>query len=170
MKKLSDILAVACSEGRKWATGKSVGEIWYTCPRADWLMWFAKTVGVSDKNLRLAGCDCARTALPYAGKNRAVCVKAIEKAERAINAGRFLKDNCKEVEAAWRAYFGGGSSAGARAAYAAAHAAAGCLLSSAYGAGRAAAFATGGSGKANEEMCRLIRRRITGKMIEKLVR
>jgi hypothetical protein len=57
----------ACPEAVEWAEkfGSDWFAAWASCPRADWLMWFASRVGVDLQSLVLAACACAETALVY---------------------------------------------------------------------------------------------------------
>lgn len=71
-KQFEELLASlsACKEAKVWARGKSLKTVWKTCERGDWLLWLcgkmADTPGwPTRKEVVLAACDCAETALKY---------------------------------------------------------------------------------------------------------
>ena len=83
-KKLLELLRKksACSDAVKWIGGKSLLTAWRTCPRADWMLWFAARAGVKKETIVLAGCACARLALKYvtAGEDRPrICIETTER-------------------------------------------------------------------------------------------
>ncbi len=60
----------ACADARAWAKGKSLAEVWEQCERGDWLLWLCGRMVDKDgwptrKELVLAACACAETALKY---------------------------------------------------------------------------------------------------------
>ena len=60
----------ACSKAKEWAQGKSFHVVWTTCKRGDWLLWLCgkmadKKGWPTRKQLVLAACSCAETALKY---------------------------------------------------------------------------------------------------------
>ena len=71
----------ACSEAVEWSKGKTLAEAWKTCERADWMLWLAAK-RVPRKQLVLAACACARTALQYVPKGETRPLVAIETAEK----------------------------------------------------------------------------------------
>ena len=57
----------ACASAREWAEDKTASEIWTSCERGDWLLWWAaRFADRADLHGRvvLAACDCAELALP----------------------------------------------------------------------------------------------------------
>ena len=73
----------ACSEAIKWAQGKDPQTFWDTCPRADWLLWLVgrmvdKEGWPTRKEVVLAACDCAETALKYVPQGEERPRKCIE--------------------------------------------------------------------------------------------
>src|SRR6185312_10141810 len=75
----------ACRDGRTWAHGKSLQEVWDTCERGDWLLWLCGNMSEREgwptrKQVVLAAVECATTALKYvkAGENRpAECLRIV---------------------------------------------------------------------------------------------
>ena len=51
----------ACNEARKWASNKSIDEIWATCHRGDWMLWLARKLNIDKRVLTLAKGHCANT-------------------------------------------------------------------------------------------------------------
>ena len=51
----------ACNEARKWASNKSIDEIWATCHRGDWMLWLARKLDIDKRVLTLAKGHCANT-------------------------------------------------------------------------------------------------------------
>lgn len=108
----------ACSEARKWASGKSLAVVWKTCKRGDWLLWLCGKMADKEgwpthKEVVLATCDCAELSLKYvpAGEERPrKCIEVV----RAWAAGNATLDEVKSARHA----------ADAAAAYAYAYAAA----------------------------------------------
>ena len=73
----------ACESAREWAATRTSAEaVWTECERGDWLLWLAARAGVDRREVVLAACAVARTALQYvrAGEERPRI--AIETAER----------------------------------------------------------------------------------------
>jgi hypothetical protein len=73
-------VSMACEEARKWARGKTLRQAWAQCPRADWMLWLAGRVGVDRRQLVLAACACAETALMHVKPGEDRPRKAIETA------------------------------------------------------------------------------------------
>lgn len=42
----------ACQAAREWADGKSLQEIWETCPKTGWLIWLLKKLGFETRNFQ----------------------------------------------------------------------------------------------------------------------
>ena len=65
-----------CAEAIAWLDGLPAGttpqQAWDTCPRADWMLWYAEATGVHRVTLTRCSCACARTALRFvpAGEDR----------------------------------------------------------------------------------------------------
>jgi len=56
----------ACCEAREWAGDKSLSEIWATCERGDWMMWWAKMADMCDlRTLTLIKARQAELAKPW---------------------------------------------------------------------------------------------------------
>ena len=89
----------ACREGRKWALANcsDMHDAWAKAT-PEWLLWIATRKGVlSDKDLRLFACRCARKVLHLANDPRSTA--AVEVAER--HAVDVATD--QELSAAWAA-------------------------------------------------------------------
>jgi len=123
----------ACSEAVNWVGRKSLKTAWAKCEHGDWLLWYAGKVGVDQKLLVLAACDCAETALQYVPDGEL-------RPAQAIQAARNWCDGTGTAEAAERAAAGAGAAAGA-AAWAAATAERAAAWAAEEAAGAAAAWA-----------------------------
>lgn len=51
----------ACNDAKIWARGKSDIQAWETCPRADWLLWWAHKEHNDLRSLTLANARCAKS-------------------------------------------------------------------------------------------------------------
>ena len=52
----------ACNEAIAWSEGKTINEVWETCPRGDWMLWlFSRTNPDDIRLLTLAKGHCANT-------------------------------------------------------------------------------------------------------------
>jgi hypothetical protein len=122
----------ACSEAVGWAQDKSFHVVWTTCKRGDWLLWLCgimadKRGWPTRKQLVLAACACAETALKYVPAGEERPRKAIETArawtrgEATIEEVRAAANAANAAYAA--AYAANAANAAANAAYAAAYAA-----------------------------------------------
>ena len=68
------ILDAACSDGREWAEGRTLREVWRECPHPDWLLWLAGRLdsgtveALETECPRLDRCakECPDYALEYA--------------------------------------------------------------------------------------------------------
>ena len=137
MKTIQQQLRVvgACAEAREWAAGKTASDIWSTCKRGDWMLWWSGRLAdrAADLHRRvvLAACDCAELALSlfearYADDRRPRT--AIETARRyargeaTIDDVRVAADAARAAAAAYAAN-DAAADAAADAAYAAAYAA-----------------------------------------------
>jgi len=105
---------------------KTSQELWDDCERGDWMLWLiGKLSGEPEndkrKKLVLTTCECARLALPFAGKNKEVAKKAIETAEKWAKNKATIKEVKAAAYAAYTAY--AAAAYAAYAAYAAAYAA-----------------------------------------------
>ena len=144
-KQFSELLIElgACGEACYWAAGKSLATVWQTCRRGDWLLWLlAEQIGKpgwpTHKQLVLAGCDCAETALTRvpAGEDRPrIAIQTARKWARG-------KSTLVEVEAAANAAYAAAAAASAAADSAAASAAAYAASAAASAAAAAAAAAS----------------------------
>ena len=88
----------ACASAREWAEDKTASEIWTSCERGDWLLWWAaRFADRADLHGRvvLAACDCAELALSlfearYQGDRRPRT--AIETARRWARGAATIED------------------------------------------------------------------------------
>ena len=135
----------ACEEARTWAKGKDLHEVWTSCDRADWLLWLAGRMAdepgwPTRKQIVLAACACAETALRYVkpGEDRPriaiETARAWVRGEASIEDVRLARKNAYAAAAAYAAY----AAAYAAAAYAAYAAAAAYDAAAAYAAAYAA--------------------------------
>ena len=99
----------ACDEAREWSKGKSLAEGWEQCERGDWLLWLCgrmvdKEGWPTRKELVLAACACAETALKYvkAGEDRPRV--AIETARKWVRGEATLEEVRTAAYAADDAY------------------------------------------------------------------
>ena len=141
----------ACSEACAFVASQTLTEAWETCPRADGLLWLcARQIGVKGwptrRQLVLAACACAETALQYVPPEEKRPAKALEMARKWARGEATLQ----EVRGAARAAYAYAYAAydidaaiyaAAYAAYAAIYAAAYAATDDAYAAANAAANA-----------------------------
>ncbi len=183
----------ACPEAIKWVGRKGAATAWKQADRADWMLWLAPKI-LDRKTVVLAACDCAEAALQYVPEGEDRPKQAIETVRAWCN-GRATKrqahdDAAAAYAAAYAAYaaaYAAGAAADAvadaYAAYAAAYAAYAAVADAytayaayvadaavyavyaAYAAYADAAYAA--YAKAHQEMCRLIRQRISAEDIQK---
>jgi hypothetical protein len=154
----------ACQEAVTWAKGKSLAEVWETCERADWMLWLCgKMIGKQGwptrRELVLAACDCAETALKYVPKGEERPAKAIETARKWARGKATIQEvrGAAYVAADANVY---AASAYAAAAYAAADVAADAAYYAAAVAAVAAADASVARAKALKKMAELVRARL----------
>ena len=132
----------ACSKAVKWIGQKSPYDVWRTCERDDWLLWWLAKLGLPRKRLVLLACDCASPALRYVPKGETRPRAAIAMARRWARG----KASLDEVRAA--AYAAAAYAADAAYAYAAADAADAADAYAAAYAAYAAAYAAYAAGDA----------------------
>ena len=107
----------ACPDAVEWARDyPSLAAAWKDCKRADWMLWLAGMLCHTvpqRKQLTLAACACARTALKYVpwGENRPLA--AIRTAERWARGTHGVTP--EDVRAAWAAWAAAWAAAGAAA-------------------------------------------------------
>ena len=132
----------ACEKALEWLQERDAATAWSECPRGDWLLWWAEKVKVERKAAVLAGCACARLALPYVAAGELRPLKAIETAEAWCH-GEASLDDAEYAAAAAAAYAAAAAAAADYAAAAAAYAAAAAAAAAAvpYAAAHAAAAA-----------------------------
>ena len=132
----------ACEEAREWVSSlpntTTLNEAWEKCERAEWMLWLVgkmadKPNWPTRKDVILAACACAETALKYVPKGELRPGKCIETVRRYVRGEATLEELVGARRAAAAAY------AAAAAAYAAADAAA--AAADAYAAADAAAYA-----------------------------
>jgi hypothetical protein len=139
----------ACSEAKEWAQGKSFDVVWTTCKRGDWLLWLCgkmanKKGWPTRKQLVLAACSCAETALKYVKEGEDRPRIAIETARNWARG----KATLKQVTAAANAAYAAANDAAYNAANAAANAAYYVAANAAYAAANAAAYAAANAANA----------------------
>ena len=98
----------ACNEAVQWAKGKSLAQVWRTCKRGDWLLWFCgkmvdKPGWPTRKQVVLAACACAETALKFVKSGEDRPRIAIETARKWAR-GRATIEEVRSVHAAYAAY------------------------------------------------------------------
>ena len=102
-KKFEELLNElgACSSVVEWAHGKTLHVVWKTCQRGDWLLWLAgkmadKRGWPTRKQIVLAACACAETALKYVPKGE-------ERPKKAIQTARAWAKGKATIEEVWAA-------------------------------------------------------------------
>ena len=95
----------ACFDAKTWAKGKDLHTIWTTCDRGDWLLWIAGKMADKDgwptrKQLVLAACACAETALKYVRPGQDQPRKAIETARAWVRGEASIEDVRRSAYAA----------------------------------------------------------------------
>ena len=102
-KKFEELLNElgACSSAVEWAHGKTLHVVWKTCQRGDWLLWLAgkmadKRGWPTRKQIVLAACVCAETALKYVPKGE-------ERPKKAIQTARAWAKGKATIEEVWAA-------------------------------------------------------------------
>ena len=102
-KKFEELLNElgACSSAVEWAHGKTLHVFWKTCQRGDLLLWLAgkmadKKGWHTRKQIVLAACVCAETALKYAPKGE-------ERPKKAIQTARAWAKGKATIEEVWAA-------------------------------------------------------------------
>ena len=151
----------ACSEAAKWVGKRGLKTAWRDCPRGDWMLWYAGKIGIDQKLLVLAACDCAETALKYVPEGEDRPAKAIQTSRNWCN-GTATKQECRDAAANASVY----AADAAYAAYAAAYAA--YDAATAYAAADAAADAAAAADartKAHKTCANLVRARIPYELI-----
>ena len=136
----------ACFDAKTWAKGKDLHTIWTTCDRGDWLLWIAGKMADKDgwptrKQLVLAACACAETALKYVRPGQDQPRKAIETARAWVRGEASIEDVRRSAYAAADAAAYAANAADAPDAVAVASAASAAYAASAAAAYDAAAYA-----------------------------
>ena len=165
----------ACQEAREWAGERTPQQAWDECERADWLLWWSAKAGADRKEVVLAACACASTALKYVKEGELRPLKAIETAEAWVRGEATLEEvraassyaayaAAADADAAYAAAtYAAASSYAAAAAYASASYAADAASSSSYAADAAAAAADAAAAAyaarraSHVEMCKIVR-------------
>ncbi len=149
----------ACADARAWAKGKDLKTVWNTCDRGDWLLWLCgrmagKKGWPTQKQVVLAACDCAETALKYVpeGDNRP---KNAIRTARAGARGRATLAQVRDARHAATAY----------AAEAATIAAACAARAAAYAAYAAAYADARTSAETSKELAEIVRSRLSPKAV-----
>ena len=116
----------ACSEAVTWCEGqRGLRSAWNNCERGDWMLWLlgkcAGPVGSANrKDLALCAVDVAKLALPYAGKNRKVCLR-VYRVVKAYHDGTATIDDVRAARRDAAAAYAAAYAYAAYAAYAAAY-------------------------------------------------
>ena len=163
----------ACADARAWAKGKDLKTVWNTCDRGDWLLWLCgKMAGKkgwpTQKQVVLAACDCAETALKYVpeGDNRP---KNAIRTARARARGRATLAQVRDAGLAATAYAAYAATNAAYAAEAAAYAAYAAYAAEASYAAEAAAYAAYAaartSAETSKELAEIVRSRLSPKAV-----
>ena len=113
-KKFEELLNElgACSSVVEWAHGKTLHVVWKTCQRGDWLLWLARIMAdkrgwPTRKQIVLAACACAETALKYVPKGE-------ERPKKAIQTARAWAKGKATIEEVWAAADGAAAAARGR--------------------------------------------------------
>ena len=120
LQALLNVPDLPCEEAADWAQGKTIQEIWNTCERGDWLLWWAQKSGLESRKLTATKAACAEFARPYMKDARSIA--ALDMAH-AYGRGECSADDLAAAASA-AAYAYAYAAAAADAAYAAAYAAA----------------------------------------------
>ena len=138
--KLQQFLAdhQACVDARVWLGDLDLApaQAWRECPRGDWLLWAAVTVGVDRTLVVRAACACARLALQYLPAGELRPLRCLEVTERWCD-GRATIDEMRTALADADSYAALATACAANAALATGYAA----LATAYAANAALATA-----------------------------
>lgn len=136
LQAILGVTAIPCEEAAEWAQGKTIPEIWATCDRGDWLLWWCQERKLELRKLTAAKAACAEFARPYMKDKRSIA--ALDMAH-AYGRGECSAEDLAASAAAAYAY-ASASAAYASAAYAyAASAAYAAYASAAYAAYAASA-------------------------------
>lgn len=108
----------ACEEAVRWVGDMELNEAWEKCERADWMLWLVcemegKKGWPDRKQLVLAACACAETALKYVPADEQGPRKAIETARAWTRGDATLDDVRKASSAAYAAAYADASAAAA---------------------------------------------------------
>jgi len=87
----------ACPEATGWARGKDLRTAWTTCDRGDWLFWLAGRMAdqpgwPTRRQIVLAACACAETALKYVKPGEDRPRVAIETARAWVRGDASVED------------------------------------------------------------------------------
>ena len=149
---------LACQAAMDWLGDRDSDQMWTECRRPDWLLWWAGQV-VSRRELVLAACDCAETALRYVPEGEDRPRLAIEATRRWARGEATVKEVDAARAAAIAAYINAGYAASYAALTAYATPAPYAAHSAAAAAEEAARAAAEDAAAANATMCQLIRDR-----------
>jgi len=126
------------SDCYNYARTISYKEFWSTCPRGDWLLFFAAKEGSTTHKLIVkAACQCARLSLPYVKKGDLRPRQAIEITELWLEDKATIEEVKLAADAAYsaavaNAVYAANAANAAYAAYAAANAAYAAYAAAAY--------------------------------------
>lgn len=74
LQLLEQLDTEVCIEAVDWleeSPGLSFEELWNTCERADWMLWFCVQIGVHHKSIVAAAIDCTARTLKYVPSDEA---------------------------------------------------------------------------------------------------
>jgi len=72
LQAILGVTAIPCEEAAEWAQGKTIPEIWATCDRGDWLLWWCQERKLELRKLTAAKAACAEFARPYMKDKRSI--------------------------------------------------------------------------------------------------
>ena len=126
----------ACKDALDWICHRTPQEAWEQCGRGDWLLWWAAKIGVDQRLIVWAACDCAESVLHYVPSGEHRPRIAIE------TARRWVAGDATEYDVRCAAFAASAAYAAADAADAAYHAAASAANAAYHAAASAANAAT----------------------------
>ena len=134
LQAILGVTAIPCEEAAEWAQGKTIPEIWATCDRGDWLLWWCQKRNLELRKLTAAKAACAEFARPYMKDARSIAALDM--------AHAYGRGECSADDLAAAAYSADAAAAAAySAAYSAYYSAAAAYYSAYYAAYSAAAAA-----------------------------
>ena len=85
LRALLNLPTLPCEEAADWAQGKTIQEIWNTCERGDWLLWWAQKRGLESRKLTAAyAAVTAAYAAAYGAKRSEILQKYADEVRRIV--------------------------------------------------------------------------------------